>query len=66
MSKLVKETENALHTLVLEAIGKATAAGELPAAQMPPFNVEIPQDRANRSEERRVGKECRSGWWRCR
>lgn len=47
MSKLVKETENALHTLVLEAIGKATAAGELPAAVMPPFNVEIPQDRAN-------------------
>lgn len=47
MSKLVKETENALHTLVLKAIGKATAAGELPAAQMPPFNVEIPQDRAN-------------------
>lgn len=47
MSKLVKETENALHTLVLEAIGKATAAGELPAAAMPPFNVEIPQDRAN-------------------
>lgn len=47
MSKLVKETENALHTLVLEAIGKATAAGELPGAAMPPFNVEIPQDRAN-------------------
>lgn len=47
MSKLVKETENALHTLVLEAIGKATAAGELPEAGMPPFNVEIPQDRAN-------------------
>ena len=47
MSKLVKETENALHTLVLEAIGKATAAGELPEAEMPPFNVEIPQDRAN-------------------
>lgn len=47
MSKLVKETENALHTLVLEALGKAIAAGELPAAQMPPFIVEIPQDRAN-------------------
>lgn len=47
MSKLVKETENALHTLVLEAIDKATAAGELPEAEMPPFNVEIPQDRAN-------------------
>ncbi len=47
MSKLVKETENALHTLVLEALGKAIAAGELPATQMPPFIVEIPQDRAN-------------------
>ena len=47
MSKLVKETENALHTLVLEALGKAIAAGELPAAEMPPFIVEIPQDRAN-------------------
>ena len=44
MSKLVKETENALHTLVLEALGKAIAAGELPAAEMPPFIVEIPQD----------------------
>lgn len=47
MSKLVKETENALHTLVLEALGKAMAAGELPEAAMPPFIVEIPQDRAN-------------------
>lgn len=47
MSKLVKETENALHTLVLEAIGKAVAAGDLPAAELPPFIVEIPQDRAN-------------------
>jgi len=47
MSKLVKETENALHTLVLEALGKAIAAGELPAAELPPFIVEIPQDRAN-------------------
>ena len=37
MSKLVKETENALHTLVLEALGKAIAAGELPEAQMLPF-----------------------------
>ena len=47
MSKLVKETENALHTLVLEALGKAMAAGELPEAAMVPFIVEIPQDRAN-------------------
>lgn len=47
MSKLVKETENALHTLILEALGKAIAAGELPEAAIPPFIVEIPQDRAN-------------------
>lgn len=47
MSKLVKETENALHTLILEALGKAIAAGDLPEAAMPPFIVEIPQDRAN-------------------
>ncbi len=47
MSKLVKETENTLHTLVVEAIGKAIAAEELPAAALPPFIVEIPQDRAN-------------------
>lgn len=47
MSKLVKETENTLHTLVVEALGKAIAAGELPEAALPPFIVEIPQDRAN-------------------
>ena len=35
MSKLVKQTEDALHTLVVEALGKAIAAGELPAAAMP-------------------------------
>ena len=47
MSKLVQQTEQALHTLILEAIGKAIAAEELPAAELPPFIVEIPQDRAN-------------------
>lgn len=47
MSKLVKQTEDVLHTLVVEALGKAIAAGELPAAAMPSFIVEIPQDRAN-------------------
>ena len=47
MSKLVKETENALHSLILEAIGRAIAAGELPEAALPAFHVEIPQDRAN-------------------
>lgn len=47
MSKLVQQTEQALHTLILEAIGKAIAAEELPEAELPPFIVEIPQDRAN-------------------
>ena len=47
MSKLVKETEQELYTRVLEALGRAVAAGELPAAQLPAFIVEIPQDRAN-------------------
>lgn len=47
MSLLVKETENELRTLILEALGRAVSAGELPSEPMPDFNVEIPQDRAN-------------------
>ena len=47
MSKLVKEIEKDLHTRILEALGRAIAAGELPAAEIPAFIVEIPQDRAN-------------------
>ena len=47
MSKLVKETEQELYTRVLEALGRAIAAGDLPEAAMPAFIVEIPQDRAN-------------------
>lgn len=47
MSKLVKETENALHELVSAALKSAIAAGELPEAEIPAFIVEIPQDRAN-------------------
>lgn len=47
MSKLVKEIEKDLHTRILDALGEAIAAGELPAAELPGFIVEIPQDRAN-------------------
>ncbi len=47
MSKRIKESEKDLHTRILEALGRAIAAGELPAAELPAFIVEIPQDRAN-------------------
>ncbi len=47
MSKRIKEIEKDLHTRILEALGRAIAAGELPAAELPAFIVEIPQDRAN-------------------
>lgn len=47
MSLLVKKTENELKQLILEALGKAIADGELSSEAIPDFNVEIPQDRAN-------------------
>ena len=47
MSKIVKDTENRLHSLVTEALGKAIADGVLPAAPIPGFKVEVPADRAN-------------------
>lgn len=47
MSKRIKEIEKDLHTRILDALGEAIAAGELPAAEIPAFIVEIPQDRAN-------------------
>ncbi len=47
MSVLVRKTQEDLKQLVLEALGKAIAAGELPAEAVPEFNVEVPQDKAN-------------------
>lgn len=47
MSLLVKKTEKELKTLVLDALGRAIAAGELPGEPIPDFIVEIPQDRLN-------------------
>jgi len=47
MSLLVKKTENELRALVLEALGRAIAEGELPAEPIPDFIVEVPQDRQN-------------------
>lgn len=46
MSKIVKDTENRLHSLVTEALGKAIADGVLPAEPIPDFKVEVPADRA--------------------
>ncbi len=47
MSVLVKETEKELRALITDAIGRAVAAGSLPAEPMPAFIIEVPQDRAN-------------------
>lgn len=46
MSKIVKDTENRLHSRN-RALGKAIADGVLPAEPIPGFKVEVPADRAN-------------------
>ncbi len=47
MSKLVKETENKLRTLINDAIAKAISDGELTEAEIPAFIVERPANKAN-------------------
>lgn len=47
MSKLVKKATNELHTLIVDALGKAVAEGEIPAEPIPSFNIEIPANRDN-------------------
>lgn len=47
MSKLVKQVTNELHTLIVDALGKAVAAGEFPAEAVPDFNIEVPANRDN-------------------
>ena len=47
MSKIVKNATDELHTLILNALGKAVSEGELPAEPIPAFGIEIPADRAN-------------------
>ena len=42
MSKLVKETKQALRQAVLDAMGKAVADGALPPEPIPAFTVEVP------------------------
>ena len=47
MSKVVMQAEQQLRDALLEAAGKAVAAGELPAEPMPAYAIEIPGDRAH-------------------
>ena len=47
MSKIVQEATDQLRTAILEAAGRAVAAGELPAEPMPGFALEVPADRAH-------------------
>lgn len=47
MSKLVKKATSELHTLIVDALGKAVAEGEIPAEPIPSFNIEVPANRGN-------------------
>ncbi len=47
MSKLVKQATNELHTLIVNALEKAVADGEIPAEPIPAFNIEVPANRDN-------------------
>lgn len=47
MSKLVKQATDQLHTLIVDALGKAVSEGEIPAEAIPAFNIEVPGNRDN-------------------
>ena len=47
MSKLVKQATNELHKLIVNALEKAIADGEIPEAEIPAFNIEVPANRDN-------------------
>jgi arginyl-tRNA synthetase len=47
MSKLVQQATDELREAILNAVGRAVAAEELPAEPMPAFTLEIPADRAH-------------------
>lgn len=47
MSKLVKQATDQLHTLIVDALGKAVSEGEIPAEPIPAFNIEVPANRDN-------------------
>lgn len=47
MSKIVQQATDQLRTLILEAAGRAIAAGTLPTEPIPDFTIEVPADRAH-------------------
>ena len=47
MSKLVQQATEGLRTAILEAVGRAVAAGDLPAEPIPDFTLEVPADRSH-------------------
>ena len=47
MSKIVKTTRESIKDIIVNAAKKSIAAGTLPEAELPDFNVEVPSDRAH-------------------
>ncbi len=47
MAHLVQQSIDQLRSRIVEAMGKAIAAGELPAEPIPDFTIEVPADRAH-------------------
>ena len=47
MSKIVFETRESIKDIILNAAKKAMDSKELPEAELPPFNVEVPADRSH-------------------
>lgn len=47
MSDTVKKATEQLHSLIIDALGRAVAEGELPEEAIPAFNIEIPANRDN-------------------
>ncbi len=47
MSKIVKQVQEKLSAAIIAAFEKAMAAGSLPQAEIPAFNIEVPADSAN-------------------
>ena len=68
MSKLVKQATNELHTLIVDALGKAVSEGEIPAEPIPAFNIEVPANRDNGDYSSNIAFVCakvldNTPWW---
>lgn len=47
MKNPVSEAKDQLNELIMEALGRAVAKGEIPSEPLPPFTIEIPADNKN-------------------